>query len=833
MVKKKGKRVNSEAALKKKQAFETLKKINPFEVHQNKEKFKILGRKNKHDHGLPGISRGKAVKKRKETLGKEFETRNKTNKFKDHRISENLSNEEIANLRFAALQKSKFNKAHKKDLFNLNDDEILTHKGHTLEEVEQFKDEASDESDADETLDADFTKAAHFGGGEISAGSDRKSAIEDMIIEAKRRKVEILKDKEEVLQMTSKLDESYKMLLPQLGKLNSNYTNPQKKQLDDYDKIMREMIFEPRGEVTDKLKTKEEIDKKEKLRLEKLEKERIARMKPEEIGDKPKHISADDLDDGYFMHSEEEDEGKILAYDINGETDLGKNYDEPFIENGTSKGQSGEKSEEDSSEGEESEEDDDLQDLKDSASSDEGSDGNVDSDKLDSAKVKLKTKLSVSENKKLQNIKEIPTTLEEFSDLLLEKEAECQGFVIKKLIQHNNPKLDGQNREKISLLYKYSLEYLDYIFNENCDIENSFKILDQIMPYLFDMVQLNPEGTAEQILKIIKTKYEKYKLNTKKVPAIDTIIIFKIISNLYSTSDFRHPVVTPSVIFISHILTRCNFKSRKDISLGLFLVTVVLEYTNFSKRFLPAAFYFLLGIIILSIPKKTVQVIKVISPFESIAATLGNNALCLGNKIDNLNFERKLSSLELITDNSIDDNFRIKVLNTTFELINEFAYLLIDNVGGRYIAEKFINLMDQLDLENYPEIVSQNYMNAKKTFSETYNYKLSKLVPPVRKPKALRLFEPRFEKVSDDKRRRKMSEEKTMRVKLIHKIKRETKGAEREIRRDTQFLNKIKIKKQIQSDLERKEKVRRIFAEASVQQGELNALERLRKKTKF
>ena len=36
---------------------------NPFEIHTNKKKHDILGRKLKHDRGLPGISRSKAIKK--------------------------------------------------------------------------------------------------------------------------------------------------------------------------------------------------------------------------------------------------------------------------------------------------------------------------------------------------------------------------------------------------------------------------------------------------------------------------------------------------------------------------------------------------------------------------------------------------------------------------------------------------------------------------------------------------------------------------------------------------------------------------------------------------
>lgn len=47
----------------KKKADANKKKLNPFEVHINREKLKVLGKKSKHDRGLPGVSRAKAIQK--------------------------------------------------------------------------------------------------------------------------------------------------------------------------------------------------------------------------------------------------------------------------------------------------------------------------------------------------------------------------------------------------------------------------------------------------------------------------------------------------------------------------------------------------------------------------------------------------------------------------------------------------------------------------------------------------------------------------------------------------------------------------------------------------
>lgn len=83
----------------------TSQPVNPFEVKINKQKFQILGRPTKHERGLPGVSRAKALKKRKETLLQEYKTKNKSNKFIDRRLGEkdpNLTVEGKMELRFLA-----------------------------------------------------------------------------------------------------------------------------------------------------------------------------------------------------------------------------------------------------------------------------------------------------------------------------------------------------------------------------------------------------------------------------------------------------------------------------------------------------------------------------------------------------------------------------------------------------------------------------------------------------------------------------------------------------------------------------------------------------------
>ncbi|XP_075150601.1 nucleolar protein 14 homolog l(3)07882 [Haematobia irritans] len=859
--------VYAKKAIKKENPFAsataaTSKRMNPFEVHMNKEKFVILGRTCKHDKGLPGVSRAKAVKKRQETLGQEFLRKDKTNKFKDRRIGKFLSgdqlNEEVMNARFVA-DKMERMKQSKQSRFNLNDDEILTHRGQTLEEIEQFRDDRSDDdAEDDEVLDAEFTEAAHFGGDDAAAAKDRKTAIEEMIVEQKRRKVEIAKEKDELFDLTEKLDSNYKDLIGLVGKMSKN--EMKKQEPDDYDRLTRELIFEPRGVVADKLLSEEEVAKQERELLEKLEQERLKRMRAdgeedEEETVKPKHRSADDLDDGYFAYGEEE-EDTTLVYNMDGElsTKQGDNEIEDAEndkdENESEEGQESEEDEEseDEADGEEegsndgSDDEDDLSDLK-VSDSEEEEDPSEAKDKAkantskDATKENLKSsnkKESAAERTDLPFTIEMPKSYEEFVKLLKEYKLNDHPIIIERLIKCNHPKLEGVNREKIVKLFAFLLQLLNEKFSDASqdDIREHFRFFSSIMPHLFDLIHLNTERMSNILLDVIKEKYTEFKKNSKQYPSLEVLIYFKIVSNLFSTSDFRHPIVTPCYIFMQHILSKARVKSRQDIAMGLFLVTLSLEYGHISKRFLPAAFNFLQGILFLCIPKRPVEVIKIIPPFQS----QGPLSKLLAIPADSSDYkdikEETLQAEDLVTQ-LINNEFKIKSLNHTMLLIQDAVSVVSDNIGCNLLVAPLLAMLDKLNItEAYPTYVRENYKKTKDILETLVTKPLKKLVPPEKKPKALRLLEPRIETVYDDKRRPKLSKDREEKVKMIHKIKRETKGAIREIRRDTEFLQKIRIQKQLQSDKERREKVKRIYAEASLQQGELNALDREKKKKK-
>lgn len=395
---------------------------------------------------------------------------------------------------------------------------------------------------------------------------------------------------------------------------------------------------------------------------------------------------------------------------------------------------------------------------------------------------------------------ELPHKFEALEKLLKNRTAEYQAVILDRMIKCNHPKVEPANKEKMITLFAYLLQHINdtAATATGNNIDSTFNIIDRLCPALYDLSQLNGVETSQCFREVIKEKQLEYRNNPKVYPSLDTLIFFKIEADLYSVSDFRHFIVSPTAIFISQILSRCNVNNRADIASGLFLVTTILDYTRQSKRFLPSAINFLTGVIYLSIPKRPIQNSKVIPPFKSTGASSSLLALTEDDKAKVKKCtEEILTSVDLVRTN-IDVSFKLRALNTALRLATDLFTSLKENSGARFLAEPIESLLEKIDTDAYPEFVNVSLQKCQKIINSINDQNLNYIVAVASKPKALRQLEPKFERIYDDKRNRKPgSKEKAIREGMIRKIRKETKGAVREIRRDNAFLSKIKFKQQM------------------------------------
>ncbi|KAL6599524.1 hypothetical protein ACP70R_045661 [Stipagrostis hirtigluma subsp. patula] len=340
--KKKGKNGPAKVAMKARGAAE--ERSNPFEAIWSRRKFDVLGKKRKGEERRIARSRSEAIRKRENTLLKEFEESAKSSVFHDRRIGERddtLPEFDKAILRQQRERLAKLTRESKYNLSDEDEDEINIHDGHMLSEKDDFDEEVplDDESDdegkmvlskkrlslqgSDRPSETDLPEEAH-------GHKSKKEVMMEIISKSKFYKAQKAKEREEDEHLVDKLDSDFASLAQTQALLsltestkvkvykNNSSTGLTGKEIfnkakpDTYEKLVKEMVMDQRARPSDRTKTPEEIAQEEKERLEELEKERQKRQNPDSSDeddeeeddnhvklDKSKPISGDDLGDSF------------------------------------------------------------------------------------------------------------------------------------------------------------------------------------------------------------------------------------------------------------------------------------------------------------------------------------------------------------------------------------------------------------------------------------------------------------------------------------------------------------------------------------------------------
>ncbi|XP_014750761.1 PREDICTED: nucleolar protein 14 [Sturnus vulgaris] len=839
-------------------------KSNPFEVKVNRQKFDILGRKTKNDVGLPGVSRSKAIKKRNQTLLKEYKEREKTNVFKDKRIGEyntKITPEEKMIRRFALERQQNYGK---KNIYNLNEDEELTHYGQSLAEIEKLNDIVDSDSDTEErgTLSAELT-AAHFGGGggllrkkvsseqqdeEEEKPKSRKELIEEMIAKSKQEKQERQTQRESALELTEKLDKDWKEIQTLIArkppKSERKDKEVEKPKPDEYDMIVRELGFEMKAKPSERLKTEEELAREEQARLQKLEADRLRRMHgiDEEANKKrPSHMSADDLADGFIL---DKDDRRLLSYK-DGKINI-ENEEEKEEEEGE-EDEEGEGEEEDNENEEESQEESASEDEENGAA-DSHSDLESDLESEEEAAGNKEEKKHKANENEPQNIEKldpkreaakselpytfaVPESYETFKSLLAGRTIEQQLIILERIQKCNHPSLAVGNKAKLEKLFGFLLEYIGEL--ATLDLPE-LRTIDKLVLPLYNLCQMFPEAASDSIKFILRDAAHDLEevIEVKgraTFPGLDTLIYLKIVSLLFPTSDFWHPVVTPAFMYMSQLLTKCRITTLQDVIKGLFVCCLFLEYVSLSRRFIPELINFLLGVLHISLPKNQAQGYTVVHPFTPVGKNLELLLVC--DTEDLKSWEKQNVPLSIVTrlketSKTEINHTRLSCLALCFDLIKKCAALYESLPSFHEVMHPVrILLTQRVPVNEYPEKLQEWYHSALKELENKVKH-YTPLICEKKKPVPLKQYTPKIVKVLEFGKKQAGSKKEQERKQLIQRHKRELKGAIREIRKDNQYLARMQLSETMERDSARKRKVKELLGSLATQEGEWKAMKR-------
>ncbi|ESO96868.1 hypothetical protein LOTGIDRAFT_115358 [Lottia gigantea] len=801
-----------------------VKRTNPFEVKINKQKHHVLGKKRtKSEHGLPGVSRSKAMKNRTTTLLKEYEDRIKVNKVIDKRIGEKdqtISLEEKMLKRYALERKHEDKKGN---IFSLNEEEDLTHYGQSLSNIEKFDNpEISDDEEDDDDLKrlrAKIVAEEHFGGF-LTKKSDEeteksfKEKMEEVVALSKKYKFERQSDKNERIEMTEQADKEYKELLPLLAGITKNKLPNEKeeeprKKVDDYDIAVRSLQFEARGKATDRLKTDEEIAKEEKERLEKLEADRLRRMKGiiDDGGPQITHVSADDLHDGFNLNEDKKDKqrAKQSVHFKDGKLAGGDDI-------------LGDGEEEDIDEDEDDEEGSDNED-------------NEDEDQEDGEEIIETAK------KELPYTFPAPKSYDDWLNTVNGLNTADQVVVIDRIQKLYHLSLGPGNKEKLETFQGILVQYFGDLALQD---PPELALMNKLVQPIFNLTKISPDKAGEVFQQEIMSRQEEFRQITERKHGrglflgIDTLLMLKLISVIFPTSDFQHKVTTPSLMFMAQMLAQTPVNNERDIVYGLFLCNLCLEYVSCSKRFIPEVISYLHGILFLAANKNPKKLERVFPPFKPVGDNinmLNINSTDLSKlKPGQLDFVHILANIATIKSLKQND-IRLNMISTTIELLIKYSELYDQLPSYSEIFHPIVTMISKLPSKSYPTLLQEKISQLESSIENKSSKPKKPLQVQKNKPIPLKMFEPQVDEKWTGKRKKcGGTKEFQDTQKLLHKHKRELKGAVRDIRRDSQFLARHQLKETLEKDAERKRKVKALYSSLANQEGEVRALKKVKKK---
>ncbi|GFR27158.1 nucleolar protein 14 [Trichonephila clavata] len=798
---------------------------NPFNLKLNREKHTVLGKKPRGTKGLRCISRAQSHMKRKELYNKSKKIANKANNFVDRRLLDESAEDSIT----ARLVKER-KKRLKKNIFNLNE-ENLTHKGVPLHLAKDLDEVPG--SDDDEQLDAAFVSKAHFGGfsAKDQENLSHKELIEQLILQSKEKKqeqklekefttdltkqlnvewknfihnvnthkkepLEVIEpiqtdknkslqasNKEESVQVTSKQEpmqitdkESMKIRnkedtrRSEVQVINTVEQMPpdKQKQLSNeskaFDIYKNLLMFTMRSTPQVATKTAEELEKEKQKKQLKLETERRLRMADDkEMKAKSvNHLSVDSILDDFDLQPVTEDyphDKKVIA-----------------------------------------DEDSDYSDSDESMDS-EMSDHMIE----DNSYVKSMKNQSDTKSCYADESFSIPANMDEFEEFLeankcvsSEEKLETIGKILK-------PCFNAKSETKLNKLATFFGILIEYGLKH---FKNNPTISENIVPHLFDIIEVTSLKSSRKILSLLDQEQELFqkcpaKKKKKNFPKVEVVLLLKYCSVLYSVSDFIHPVITPAVLFMCDILASEFFINFQNIESRLCICSIILDCVTLSKRLVPEAVCFLNKLLKLTFPFKD----------ESLKIATGSKINLIISEKQNCNDINYLKPDE----SSSFDSRKLSIILKSVNLLQKFAALYQYLPSFTHLFKETLINCAQLPIEYYPDILKNSVSQLVQEIKKNDN-KLVPLTFPKVKPKPLELFEPSYEskfcKIDNvDKRLRILKN-------VQQKIKKENKDMVREMRRDVQVVASEKLKEELQSDAERKRKVKELYHDIACERGD-------------
>ena len=825
-------------------------KYNPFEVKgpSRPQKFDILDPRavnKKTAIGRPGVTRGLGEERRRTTLLKEIQSRNRTGGILDRRFGENDPNmtpEERAAERFA---KQAERKSRKSNIFNLEDEDegadamVLTHGGRALNSEAMNGGDAFDESvnvsqDEDDIDDRptkrprlaeqEFDGPSELGGeeGVLERRKTKQEVMKEVIAKSKLYKYERQQAKEDDDDLRAELDKNLPDFLqalqdhqpakksPTVAEPNMNadraalLAGKDRAAADkEYNERVRQMAMDQRSKPAERTQTEDEKAKQEAERLQELERQRVRRMEGEPESDDEPQLPNGDADDV------EVDDAELFGLGANSSTPSKRELDvededdfvldDELVASDVDADLTG------------SEEDSDETSAAESELKDDGDDDFINGLVLPKA-VPLPAGTPVADRKTNGNLAytyPCPQSHQEFLRITDGVSAGDLPTVIQRIRALYHPQLLEGNKAKLETFAAVLVQHIAYL-GEKTGIP--FLVIEALIRHVHSLAKRFSTAVGIAFRSLLNKISEERPLKLNH----GDLVLLTAISVIFPTSDHFHSVVTPALLSIARYLGQSAVHNVSDLQCGAYCCTLALQYQAVAKRFLPEFMTYTLNALACLAPTST-NVNKGILPDRKIPEDLriqskipaSSEAMEFG-RISDVSLEEVKTSL-LFTFSKL-----LRTAAGLWQSKNAFIEIFAPAVA---ILQHLTSFACSSKLHKTTNISLTLTLSHIQTLITTSISARSPLKLHHHRPLAIKQSYPKFEESYNHDRHYDPDRERSEMNKLKAEHKKERKGAMRELRKDANFIAREQLREKKEKDAAYEKKFKRLVAEIQGEEG--------------
>lgn len=397
------------------------------------------------------------------------------------------------------------------------------------------------------------------------------------------------------------------------------------------------------------------------------------------------------------------------------------------------------------------------------------------------------------------------------------------------------------------------------IYTTSSPSSASFKHSTTLLTHIFSLSQTYPISSSTHFRNKLTLMQKNLSRGLQAGPLLSSsrtwpgageLALLRTVGLLWSTSDFSHPVVAPALLLISQYLGQCRVRDLKDVASGLFLCSLVLQYEALSKRLVPEAVNFVAQAVLLLFPvgdrpAEEGEGSELVGRYPApdagraeledmkIGKTAASDGTSREQEPSTTDLLRVMASSPSSNSQSQGDHIKENLGSLLLSLVGEFATMYNSLPAFIELFEPILNTLERIEAEDLSATLQRRLSGIQDSLRRMLKFSHQARRPLTlqsHKPIPIPTYLPKFDAGYAPGRRFDPDVERNELSKLKALVKKEKKGAIRELRKDSRFIAAEKAKIQKEKDREYKSKIDRIQAGLQQERSEEKRFQRTKEK---